>query len=266
MIKIFQSLFTNNILKTTLLMIALQLTSSCVPILVGAGGVAAIVGGKMMIQEKTVGETISDTTIWTKIKTKLANSGIDNLMMGSINIKVNEGRVLLTGTIPDKHKIITILKSCWSVNGVKEVINELKIAGAEDQPTFFNKTSDAWITSKIKGKLLADVKIHSIDYTVETIDGVVYLFGTSQSQSELDEAVKIASNTEGVKKVVSYVRIKKDVDKKIAETKGNKAVLPQDKDERLKDYDFSYSDESTEKAIVIKPEQIEPDVFEVDDF
>ena len=269
MIKIFQSLFTNNISKTILLVLALQLTSSCIPLLIGGGGVAAIAGGRMMMQERTVGESISDTTIWTKIKAKLANSGIDNIVMGSISIKVNEGRVLLTGTIVDKQKIITILKACWSVNGVKEVINELKISGEQDETSLINKTSDAWITSKIKGKFLAHYTISSINYTVETIDGIVYLFGISQSQSELDEAVNLVSNTAGVKKVVSYVRIKKDLDKQISETKGNKALLAQEKERELQDYNFDYSisdDKPKESPTVIKPKTLEPDIFEADDF
>jgi osmotically-inducible protein OsmY len=266
-------------LKSIFFITVLFFISSCVPLLIGGGGVAAITGGRIIAQEKTVGQSISDTTIWTKIKTKLSNRGIDRIMMGSINLEVNEGRVLLTGIVTDKNKIITILKVCWSVTGVKEVINELQIAEEKDKPGVFTQASDAWITTKIKGKFLASKQISSVNYTVETIEGIVYLFGTSQSQTELDDAIDLVSATTGVKKIVSYVRVKKDIEKKLSETKGKKTAVSKKKEKKLMDYDFDYSDihpleeEGLEKPTIIKPKRIDHtsekdknDVFEDDDF
>jgi osmotically-inducible protein OsmY len=278
-----QSIFLKQVL---MVVAALLLTSSCIPLIIGGGGVAAIAGSKIATQEKTIGESISDTTIWSKIRTKLANRGIDNIT-GSINIEVNEGRVLLTGTIHDKNKIITILKVCWSVNGVKEVINELKISDAKESSGFLDKASDTWITSKIKGKFLANTKISTANYTVETIDGIVYLFGTSQSQDELDVAVNLVSDTKGVKRVISYVRVKENEDKKLSKTKGNNPLAHQEEDKSFNDYSFDYSDihqpeQPTNKPAVIKPQVIDETapsnkvnkpvnkqtdkVFEADDF
>ena len=265
-------------LKSIFVIILLFCISSCVPLLIGGGGAAAITGGRLIAQEKTVGESLSDTTIWTKIKTKLSNRGIDNLVTGSINIEVNEGRVLLTGTVEDKNNIITILKVCWSVNGVKEVINELQIAGEKDKPGMLVKASDAWITTKIKGKFLASKKVFSINYTVETIEGVVYLFGISQSQTELDDAIDLVSATNGVKKIISYVRVKKDESKKLLETKGKKEFPSPNKEKKLMDYDFDadvrpLEDEALEKPTIIKPKPIARtsnkdgnEIFEDDDF
>lgn len=196
------------------------LLSSCAPVLIGGGGLAAVVGGKIASQEKTVGSSFSDTTIWTKIRTGLANKGIDNIILGTINIEVHEGRVLLTGTVPDKDKIITILRVCWSVNGVREVINELRIT--ESKAGAIDTLKDSWITTKVKAKLLASKAVKSANYSVESIDGIVYLFGTAQSQEELDKAIDLVSNTADVKKVVSYVKVNKNIDLRLKETKGVK--------------------------------------------
>lgn len=196
------------------------LVSSCTAALIGGGGVAAIVGGKIASQEKTVGSSFSDTTIWTKIRTGLANKGIDNILLGTINIEVHEGRVLLTGTVPDKDKIITILRVCWNVNGVREVINELRIA--ESKAGAIDTLKDSWITTKVKTKLLASKIVKSANYSVESLDGIVYLFGTAQSQEELDKAIDLISNTADVKKVVSYVKVNKNIDSRLKETKGVK--------------------------------------------
>jgi osmotically-inducible protein OsmY len=259
------------LLKIAFCVTMLFTTISCVPLLIGGGGIAAVASGKVLSQEKTVGTSISDTTIWTKIKTSLSNKGIDHIVMGKISIEVDEGHVLLTGSVPDKDKIITILKTCWSVNGVKEVINELKITDKKEEGGIFNTTSDAWITSKIKGKLLANTKIHSTNYSVETIKGIVYLLGIAQSQDELDTLVDLASNTSGVEKVVSYVRVKKDLDKRLSETRGNKEVLSPKEDKPLMDYNFDYSnihkgEKEQDKPGIIQPNKIDEDDIFDDDF
>lgn len=201
------------------LLCSITLLSSCVPVVIGGTGAAAFISSKMIVQDKTVGESISDTTIWAKIRTGLANQGIDNIL-GTVSIEIQEGRVLLTGTVPDKNKILTILRVCWSTNGVKEVINEIRIKESKDSSSAFDNIKDSWITTKVKSKLLASREVKSINYSVESIDGIVYLFGIAQSQQELDVAIGLISNTASVKKVVSYVKVKKDLNSLVADTKG----------------------------------------------
>ena len=256
-------------LKIICCVVILHILSSCVPLLIGGGGAAIIAGGKIVKQEKSVGESINDTTIWSKIRANLSRRDIDNVMLGSITVKVNEGRVLLTGTIPDKHKIIPILQACWSVHGVKEVINELQIAGEKEKTSVFGDISDAWVTTKIKTKLLATRDIPSVNYTVETIDKVVYLFGIAKFQEELNRVIDIASSVKQVKKIVSYVRVKKDIRKKIKQTKGKKMSS----NDYFDDYeDFDSKKNKIDNPDIIKPNAIsrdnsdEADIFEDDDF
>ncbi|NRA74065.1 MAG: BON domain-containing protein [Rickettsiales bacterium] len=256
------------VLKFICCVIALQMLSSCIPLLIGGGGAAILAGGKLVKQEKTVGESLNDTTIWSKIRANLSRRGIDNVMLGSINVKVSEGRVLLTGTISNKHKVIPILQACWSVHGVKEVINELQIADKKEKTSVLGGISDAWITTKIKAKLLAARDIPSVNYTVETIDKVVYLFGIGKFQEELNRVIDVVSSIKQVKKIVSYVRVKKDVRKKITHTKGNREFLSKYNDEV-----DEYESDKIDKPTIIKPNTIprdnnveEDDIFEDDDF
>src|SRR4051812_2589527 len=77
------------------------------------------------------------------------------------------------------------------------------------QPKAFVK--DSVITTKVKTKLAGEhmgslVKIH-----VDTdADGVVYLRGTAPTKADIDKAVSLASQTEGVKSVVNEVTVKAD--------------------------------------------------------
>jgi hyperosmotically inducible periplasmic protein len=59
-----------------------------------------------------------------------------------------------------------------------------------------------WITTKIKGQLLADRSVErGSDINVKTSDGVVTLSGTASSRDALDHARDIARNVKGVKSV-----------------------------------------------------------------
>lgn len=67
---------------------------------------------------------------------------------------------------------------------------------------------DASITAKVKAKLLADSSVGGLKIDVDTRSGVVYLTsGNMNSQAEIDQAVQIAEDTDGVKNVVSKLSI-----------------------------------------------------------
>lgn len=70
---------------------------------------------------------------------------------------------------------------------------------------------DSAITTRIKAQLAAD-HLGSMKYiTVDTgNDGGVWMTGTANSQEEVDRAVEIARNTEGVTSVHSDLKVQKD--------------------------------------------------------
>ena len=199
--------------------------NACVPMLVGT----TAVGGKASIQEKTIGESISDTTIWTKIRADFIKNDIDGLF-GTVNISVNEGKVLLTGSVEKKENIITILRIVWQQDGVKDVINELKIIPKEERPGMIDYTKDSWVTAQIKTKMLLSSTVRSVNYGIETIDGTVYLFGIARNQEEIEEVKDIVSSVKGVSEIKSYVRVRKNVHARIEDTRGSAAPKPKKND------------------------------------
>jgi hyperosmotically inducible protein len=71
--------------------------------------------------------------------------------------------------------------------------------------------SDSIITTKIKAEYAKDKHVSAMDIKVDTDkDGVVVLSGTADSRSEVEKAVSIAKSVEGVTKVHSRIKIKKD--------------------------------------------------------
>lgn len=197
--------------------VTLSLLTSCIPAIVG-GGVAS--GGKVITQDKTVGESVSDGTIWTKIRTGFLTNNLDSVV-GSVNLTVSEGRVLLTGKVKDQETMVKVIRVCWDQDGVNEVINELSV---DDQRSSFGTyTKDSWITSQVKSKILFTRNIKSVNYTVETINGIVYLMGIARTQEELDTVTDLAARVSGVEKVVSYVKVRGSLENRMEKTQGNKA-------------------------------------------
>ena len=189
-------------MKLRLATLFLLFICSCAPIIIGTGG-------KLVLQEKQLGDSISDTTIWIKIKSAL-NKKLENIDLGNITISVSEGRVLLTGSLKKHEDMIKILRLIWVQDGVKDVINEIEISNTGFSVKEYAK--DSWITTQIKSKMLINGKVHikAINYSVETIRGIVYLFGISKTREEIQAIEDIAYSISGVKDVRSHIRIKED--------------------------------------------------------
>jgi osmotically-inducible protein OsmY len=71
-----------------------------------------------------------------------------------------------------------------------------------------DSAQDIWIATQLKTKLLVDSEVSSINYSIETVNQVVYLMGVAQSQAEIDRVIGHAKNISYVRRVVNYVRVK----------------------------------------------------------
>jgi len=188
-------------MKTYLVLVLLMLTqTACVPVIFGA---AAKVGS-VISEERSVGDAVDDTAIWTEIKSLYLQKNIDSIFT-AVNVEVKEGRVLLTGRVDNPDNRVEAARLAWQPVGVKEVINELQIT---DKSGLRDVANDYWINSQVLGKLLVEKDVRSVNYSVDTINGVVYLIGVAQNEWEMKKAALVASRVKGVKKVVSYVKVK----------------------------------------------------------
>jgi len=184
--------------KIISVIVILGVLSSCVPLLVG-GAVAT--GATLASQERTVGTTIDDTTISASVKHHLIQKSPG--LFADIGVEVNRGKVLLTGLANSLYDISDASKLAWQADGVTEVINEIQIT----DKTKGNIVNDSWITSQIRSKLLVAKGVHSMDISVETVQGVVYLFGNARSNEELGKMTAVARRVRGVKKVMAHITV-----------------------------------------------------------
>lgn len=175
-----------------------------------AGCASAIMGGAATVglaaaQERSLGNAVDDSVISIDINSKLFSENVD--LFADVGIEVLEGRVLMTGAVKTAEDRVKAARLVWSVNGVKEVINEIEV---DPDFTLLDTAKDTWITTKLRARLLADLDISDINYSIETVNGVVYLLGIAQSDTELKRVTWHASQINGVVRVVSHVILKTD--------------------------------------------------------
>ena len=65
-----------------------------------------------------------------------------------------------------------------------------------DQPV-----TDTWITTKVKSELATTDGVDSMDISVKTVDGVVYLTGTQGNDVAVKKATAAAESIKGVQRV-----------------------------------------------------------------
>ena len=175
------------------------LLNGCV---VAAVGVAAG-GGYTMGQERGPGGVVSDTQIKTVLNAKWAKD--DSKILDYIDLNIFEGRVLLTGNVPNPQIRDEAVADAQKVDGVKEVINDVTIG---QRSTVGSTASDNWILTRLRSSLTFDGSVSSLNYSLQVVDGVVYILGSAKNQTEKDLVINHARNTPDVVKVVSYIRLR----------------------------------------------------------
>ncbi len=171
----------------------------CAGTVVGAG--AAV--GVAAFEERSVVTVARDGVIAAKIRLALFDAG--EKYITRIGIEVYEGRVLLTGAAPDEAMRAEAVRIAWKAEGVKDVLNEVQISDAG----FVDAARDSWITARLTASLTLDQAVLAINYSVETVNGIVYLIGVAQNPTELQRVIAHAHQIGYVRKVIPHVRVKK---------------------------------------------------------
>jgi len=184
-------------------------------LLVGAFSLSACAGGVLVggaatvgvaaVQERSVGAAVDDATIEFKIKDKFIE--LSDKLFTRVSVDSVEGRVLLSGTVDTPDERVDVARMTWQVDGVKEVFNEVEV---RDRGGLIDYFKDVRIANELRLKLLTDSKISAVNYSVETVNGVIFLMGVAQDQPELERVTGHASNIKGVERVVSFVVLKDD--------------------------------------------------------
>ena len=171
---------------------ALPLLQACVPIAVGVGAGATVL---VATDRRTSGAYLEDEGIENKALSRINDKYKDG---AHINVTSYNRTVLLTGEVATAEVKADIEKLASEVANVKSVVNEVQIAPVT---TMSARTSDSYLTSKVKARFVDANKFSANHVKVVTEAGTVFLLGMV-TRKEGDDATEIARTTGGVTKVV----------------------------------------------------------------
>ena len=169
-------------------------------------GVAAK-AGVVASQERGFQTGLGDHRIWLDLNHLLLQES--ELLFRRVNLQVHEGRVLMSGNVPEPEARVTAARLAWQVLGVAEVINEIEIS---DRASLTNFGRDELISTELEAVLLLDRTISSINYSIETQNQIIYLIGIARNQRELDRVVAHAKDIPYVRRIVNYVVLRDGLD------------------------------------------------------
>lgn len=175
--------------------------SGCVGAVAGVGAAAVAAG----TTEKGLSTSISDSVISTKISESYFQDDVN--LFSAVTVDVNQGSVLLTGAVIKPEDAVKAVQMAWQVHGVIEVINELDI---QDKSSIKDQAKDIASQAQLRGRLITDLDISSLNFSIDVVNGIVYLSGIAGSEEEMNRVVAHAQDLRFGTTVVNYIRINED--------------------------------------------------------
>ena len=153
-------------------------------------------GVDITFDPRTIGMQIDDTIMQKNLSARLALK--DKKYFLSIQSEVIDGRIFLSGKVNEPEEKIKITKMAWETKGVRSVKNAITIKG---QSSFKSTAKDILITSQLRSALILNKKTKSRNYTLETINKNIYIFGIAMDKKEKEEVINEANEIYDVKEV-----------------------------------------------------------------
>ena len=153
-------------------------------------------GVNITFDPRTIGMQIDDTIMQKNLSARLALT--DKRYFLSIQSEVIDGRIFLSGKVDQPEEKIKITKLAWETKGVRSVKNAITIKG---QNNFKGTAKDILITSQLRTALILNKKTKSRNYTLETVNKNIYIFGIAMDSQEKEEVINEANKIYDVNEV-----------------------------------------------------------------
>ncbi len=157
-------------------------------------------GVDITFDPRTIGMQIDDTIMQKNLIARLSLS--EKKYFLNIQVEVLDGRIFLAGKVNEPEEKIKITKLAWETKGVREVKNAITIKGDSN---FKQTAKDILITSQLRTALIFNKKTKSRNYTLETIDKKIYIFGIAMDIEEKKEVLSEAEKIYDVEKVIPSI-------------------------------------------------------------
>ena len=165
-----------------------------------------LVLGEFAIDPRSLGTQIDDNIMQKNLKARILLE--DKKYLISINIKVLDGRIFLTGKVDDPEEKLKITKMAWETKGVRSVRNNVII---KEEFNFKQSAVDLLITSQLRTALILNKNIKSTNYNIDTYKNKIYIYGIAQSQEEQKQVIEEGKAIPDVDRVIASILLVDDL-------------------------------------------------------
>ena len=157
-------------------------------------------GVDITFDPRTIGMQIDDTIMQKNLVARLSLS--EKKYFLKIQVEVLDGRIFLSGKVDEPEEKIKITKLDWETKGVREVKNAITIKGNSN---FKQTAKDILITSQLRTALIFNKKTKARNYTLETINKKIYIFGIAMDNEEKKEVLLEAEKIYDVEEIIPSI-------------------------------------------------------------
>ena len=157
-------------------------------------------GVSVALDPRSIGTQIDDNIMQKNLAGRLVIEDKNYLL--SINTKVLDGRIFITGKVDDPEDKLKITKMAWETKGVRSVKNDIII---KDEFNFQQSAKDLLITSQLRAALIINKAIKSTNYNIDTYKKKIYIYGIAQTKEEQKEVIKEAKEILDVEDVIASI-------------------------------------------------------------
>ena len=189
--------------KTILIFLIFLIFSGCVG--TGSKGIFGT-GVSIALDPRSIGTQIDDSVMQKNLTARLIIKDKNYLL--SINTKVLDGRIFLTGKIDDPEEKLQITKLAWETKGVRSVKNDIKI---KEDFNFKQSAKDLLITSQLRTALIFNKNVKAINYQIDTYKKKIFIYGISLTAEERKEVINEAKEILDVEEVIASIILVEDL-------------------------------------------------------
>ena len=157
-------------------------------------------GVSIALDPRSLGTQIDDSVMQKNLAARLALREKGYIL--SVNTKVLDGRIFLTGKVDDPEEKLQITKLAWETKGVRSVKNDIKL---KENFNFKQSAKDILITSQLRTALIFNKGIKATNYQIDTYKKKIFIYGIALTEEERKKVINEAKEILDVKDVVASI-------------------------------------------------------------
>ena len=157
-------------------------------------------GVSVAFDPRSVGTQIDDSIMQKNLSARILL--LDKKYLFSINSKVLDGRIFLTGKVEDPEEKLKLTKMAWETDGVRSVRNDIKV---KEEFNFKQSAKDLLITSQLRTALIMNKNIKATNYQIDTYKKKIYLYGIAITSNEKENVLNEAKKIKDVEDIIASI-------------------------------------------------------------